>query len=249
MARLNPFGNHSSHRQITTADSVVVIGLGRFGRSLAMELMASGTEVLGIDESEDIVQSLNGLLTHVVQADATKEAALRQLSVHEFDRAVVGIGTDLEASILTTSLLKRFSRAVIWAKAISDPHGEILDQLGVDHVIYPEHDMGRRVAHLVRGSMLDFVEFEDDFVMVKTSPPAEVIGRALGETGIRRKHQITIVAAKRPGEPWTYTSAETVLNVGDTIIVAGPTRKAEAFSQLGGLQDRAGGAVSALGRV
>jgi trk system potassium uptake protein TrkA len=249
---LNPFGNHSSQRQITTADSVVVIGLGRFGRSLAMELMASGTEVLGIDESEDIVQSLNGLLTHVVQADATKESALRQLSVHEFDRAVVGIGTDLEASILTTSLLKRFGRAVIWAKAISDPHGEILDQLGVDHVIYPEHDMGRRVAHLVRGSMLDFVEFEDDFVMVKTSPPAEVVGRKLGDTGIRRKYEITIVAAKRAGETWTYTSAETVLNADDTIIVAGPTRKAEAFSQLGGLpavDQKHHVAAAGLGRV
>ena len=94
------------------ADSVAVIGLGRFGGSLALELEEQGTEVLGIDSNEEIVQSYNGLLTHVVRADSTKEAVLRQLSVHEFDRVVVGIGTDLEASILTTSRLLTFKLLV-----------------------------------------------------------------------------------------------------------------------------------------
>ena len=135
------------------ADTVVVIGLGRFGGALALELEAQGTEVLGIDANEDTVQSYNGRLTHVVRADSTKEEVLRQLSVHEFDRAVVGIGTDIEASILTTSRLLTFKKPQIWAKAISEPHAEILNQLGVDHVIRPEHDMGKRVAHLVRGSL------------------------------------------------------------------------------------------------
>ena len=112
-----------SHRsgRVAQADSVAVIGLGRFGGSLALELEAQGTEVLGIDSSEEIVQSYNGRLTHVVRADSTREEVLRQLSVHEFDRAVVGIGSDLEASILTTELRggtavnifgKRLSRAV-----------------------------------------------------------------------------------------------------------------------------------------
>jgi trk system potassium uptake protein TrkA len=214
------------------ADSVAVIGLGRFGGSLALELEAQGTEVLGIDSDEEIVQSYNGRLTHVVRADSTKEEVLRQLAVHEFDRAVVGIGSDLEASILTTSRLLTFKRPQIWAKAISDPHAEILAQLGVEHVIRPEHDMGKRVAHLVRGSILDYVEFEDDFVMIRTRPPAEAQDRPLGVLGLRDKYGITIVAVKRPGSIWTHTTAQTVLYDDDQIIVQGPKGLAEGFSTL-----------------
>jgi trk system potassium uptake protein TrkA len=214
------------------ADSVVVIGLGRFGGSLALELEAQGTEVLGIDSNEDTVQSYNGRLTHVVRADSTKEEVLRQLSVHEFDRAVVGIGSDIEASILTTSRLLTFKKPQIWAKAISEPHAEILNQLGVDHVIRPEHDMGKRVAHLVRGSLLDYVEFEDDFVMIRTSPPTEARDRPLGVLGMRDKYGITIVAVKRPGGIWGHTTAQTVLYDDDQIIVQGSKTQAERFSNL-----------------
>ena len=214
------------------ADSVVVIGLGRFGGSLALELEAQGTEVLGIDSNEDTVQSYNGRLTHVVRADSTKEEVLRQLSVHEFDRAVVGIGSDIEASILTTSRLLTFKKPQIWAKAISEPHAEILNQLGVDHVIRPEHDMGKRVAHLVRGSLLDYVEFEDDFVMIRTSPPSEARDRPLGVLGLRDKYGITIVAVKRPGGIWGHTTAQTVLYDDDQIIVQGSKTQAERFSNL-----------------
>ena len=214
------------------ADSVVVIGLGRFGGSLALELEAQGTEVLGIDSSEDTVQSYNGRLTHVVRADSTKEEVLRQLSVHEFDRAVVGIGSDIEASILTTSRLLTFKKPQIWAKAISEPHAEILNQLGVDHVIRPEHDMGKRVAHLVRGSLLDYVEFEDDFVMIRTSPPTEARDRPLGVLGLRDKYGITIVAVKRPGGIWGHTTAQTVLYDDDQIIVQGSKTQAERFSNM-----------------
>jgi trk system potassium uptake protein len=214
------------------ADSVVVIGLGRFGGSLALELEAQGTEVLGIDSNEDTVQSYNGRLTHVVRADSTKEEVLRQLSVHEFDRAVVGIGSDIEASILTTSRLLTFKKPQIWAKAISEPHAEILNQLGVNHVIRPEHDMGKRVAHLVRGSLLDYVEFEDDFVMIRTSPPTEARDRPLGVLGLRDKYGITIVAVKRPGGIWGHTTAQTVLYDDDQIIVQGSKTQAERFSNL-----------------
>ncbi|MFP3462035.1 TrkA family potassium uptake protein [Arthrobacter globiformis] len=214
------------------ADTVVVIGLGRFGGSLALELEAQGTEVLGIDSSEETVQSYNGRLTHVVRADSTKEEVLRQLSVHEFDRAVVGIGSDIEASILTTSRLLTFKKPQIWAKAISEPHAEILNQLGVDHVIRPEHDMGKRVAHLVRGSLLDYVEFEDDFVMIRTSPPTEARDRPLGVLGLRDKYGITIVAVKRPGGTWGHTTAQTVLYDDDQIIVQGSKTQAERFSNM-----------------
>ncbi|THJ68808.1 TrkA family potassium uptake protein [Arthrobacter echini] len=214
------------------ADSVAVIGLGRFGGALALELESAGTEVLGIDIDEEVVQSYSGLLTHVVRADTTREEALRQLSVPDFERVVVGIGSVLEASILTTSILLRFERSTIWAKAISEPHAQILSQLGVEHVIRPEHDMGRRVAHLVRGTMLDYVEFEDNFAMVKTRPPREYWDRELGTTGLRAKYGVTVVAVRRSNGTWDYTTAQTVLYDDDEIIVAGPTAKAELFSSV-----------------
>lgn len=219
-------------RRIAQSNSVVVIGLGRFGRSLALELVDEETEVLGVDSDPEIVQTLAGSLTHVVRADSTKEDALRQLAVHEFDRAVVGIGSNIEASILTTSLLLSFGIRDVWAKAISEPHGRILSQLGVPHVIYPEHDMGRRVAHLVRGRMLDYIEFEDDFAMVKTRPAADIVGLRLADSGVRTQYGVTVVAIKRPGEDFTYATSETVVHADDTIIVAGRTRQTERFSEL-----------------
>ncbi|MGW3549369.1 potassium channel family protein [Streptomyces griseoincarnatus] len=215
-----------------TEGSVVVIGLGRFGRALALELADEDTEVLGIDENTEVVQALSGSLTHVVRADSTKEDVLRQLGVHEFDRAVVAIGSDLEASILTASLLISFGIENVWAKAISEAHGRILTQLGVHHVVYPEHDMGQRVAHLVRGRMLDYIEFEDDFAMVKTKPPADIVGLPLSNSAVRTRYGITVVAIKRPGEGFTYATADTVVEADNTIIVAGRTRATERFSEL-----------------
>lgn len=222
----------SSTRRSAREDAVVVIGMGRFGRALALELVDEETEVLGIDEDAEVVQSLSGSLTHVVRADSTKEDAMRQLGVHEVDRAVVGIGTDLEASILTASLLISFDIPHVWAKAISEAHGRILEQLGVHHVVYPEHDMGQRVAHLVRGRMLDYIEFEEDFAMVKTNPPADITGVPLSRSSVRTRHGVTVVAIKRPGEGFTYATADAVVHPEDTIIVAGHTRATERFSEL-----------------
>jgi len=225
------FGASDAER-VAQADSVAVIGLGRFGRALALELMDNGTEVLGIDASEEIVQELNGSLTHVVQADSTKEEVLRQLAVPEFDRVVVAIGHDVQASILTTSLLLRFGIRHLWAKAVSEAHGTILRQLGVQHVVFPESDMGRRVAHLVRGSMEDFLDVGDDFSLVKMTPPTTIVGRTLAESQVRQKYGITIVAIRRPGETWSFTTADTVVGAEDTLLVGGATARAELFSQL-----------------
>jgi trk system potassium uptake protein len=225
-------GKDQTARRLAEADSVVVIGLGRFGRSLAQELMTCGTEVLGIDGDEQIVQEMSVKLTHCVSADSTSEEAMRQLAVHEFDRAVVAIGTNIEASLLTASLLKKLGVGNIWAKAISEPHGRILEELGIGHVIYPEHDMGRRVAHLVKGRMLDFIEFEPDYAMVKTDPPAMLIGRPLSETGVRRAHGITVVGVKMAGKPWTHATGETVLAPGDTVIISGQPGAVEKFSEM-----------------
>lgn len=230
MVRFTLFSENS--RRIAEADSVAVIGLGRFGSSLARELMAGGTEVLGIDTDEDLVQSLNGELTQVVRADATKEEVLRQLAVDEFDRVVISIGQDLKASILTASLLIQLRVPVIWAKAVDDQHGRILEQLGVHHVIYPEKDMGRRVAHLVRGAAKDYLEIDPGYSMAKIAAPELVIGVPLGHTTIRRKHGVTITAFKHEGEEWCNADNETVLGAGDTILIVGPTVRVEAFAQL-----------------
>jgi trk system potassium uptake protein TrkA len=218
--------------RIAEADSVAVIGLGRFGSALALELMAQGTEVLGIDGSEDIVQAHNGLLTHVVRADSTKEQTLRQLAVHEFDRVVVAIGGDIQASILTASILLKMKVPTIWAKAVSDPHGEILTQLGVHHIVYPEKDMGQRVAHLVRGAMQDYVEVGEDFALVKTTPPKAIVGVPLGQSRVRATHGVTISAYFRPDKGWDYTTLETVIEANDIILIAGKPSKVEAFGQL-----------------
>lgn len=211
---------------------MAVIGLGRFGRALALELMVTGTEVLGIDTSEEIVQSLNGELTQVVRADTTKEEVLRQLAVDAFDRVVVAIGSDIQSSILTTSILLRMGIPHIWAKAVSDAHGQILTQLGVQHVIYPEHDMGRRVAHLVRGAALDYIEVDDDYAIVKMGPNRIVEGKRLGDTNLRQKYGVTVMAVRREGTVWCNADADTVVAAGDTILIAGPIKKAEAFGQL-----------------
>lgn len=215
----------------TSDRSVAVIGLGRFGQSLALELMDEGAEVLGIDAREDIVQSLNGRLTHVVHADATNEAVLRQLAIPEFDRVVIAIGSDIQASILVTSLLLRFDIRKIWAKAVSDPHGLILEQLGIQHVIYPEKDMGRRVAHIVLGTMQDFIEIDTDFAMVKTALSPELAGSRLGDSGIRRRYGVTVTSVKPAGGTWQSATQDTVLQEGDTILVTGPTKQAETFSR------------------
>ncbi len=217
--------------RLAEADSVVVLGLGRFGSSLAQELMRFGVEVLGVDKDGELVQQHASKLTRAVQADTTSEEALRQLGVPDFDRAVVGIGIDIEASLLTASLLVQFGVAEVWAKAITDAHGRILEQLGVGQVVYPEVEMGRRMAHLVRGTMRDFVEFDDDFAMVRTDPPSTALGMPLGEAALRRKYGVTVIAVRQEGQ-WTYAGRDTVLREGDEIIVTGPTRKAERFALL-----------------
>lgn len=211
---------------------VVVVGLGRFGSSLALELTARGTEVLGIDSNPKIVQQHAQDLTHAVVADTTDPEVMRQLGVDQFQRAVVGIGTDLEASILTTALLVDFDIPHIWAKAVSRQHGRILQRMGAHHVVLPEHEMGERVAHLVTGRMLDFIEFEDDYAMVKTRAPAEAVGMPLGQSRLRSKYGVTVVGVKRPGEGFTYATADTVINRGDVLILAGRTSEVERVADL-----------------
>ena len=209
---------------------VVVLGLGRFGASLGLELVRRGTEVLGIDSKARVVQRFADELTHAAVADTTDPEALRQLDVPDFQRAVVGIGNDLEASILTTAVLVDLGIPNIWAKAISRQHGRILERIGAHHVVLPEHEMGERVAHLVTGRMMDYIEFADDFAMVKTTAPRDITGRPLSETGVRTRDRITVVGVKRPGEEFTYATEKTVVEAGDLLIISGKINDVEAFA-------------------
>ncbi|WP_418960558.1 potassium channel family protein [Streptomyces tritici] len=211
---------------------VAVIGLGRFGFSLANELMRRGWDVLGIDVDARLVQKYSDVLTHAVVADSTDPDVLSQLGVHEFTSAVVGIGGSVEASVLISSNLLDAGVPNIWAKAVSRQHGQILERLGVHHVVLPEHEMGERVAHLVTGRMLDFIEFDDDYALVKTVAPRVATGRPLGVSQVRSEYGVTVVGIKRPGEGFTYATAETVVEKGDIIVVTGKTRAVEAFTDL-----------------
>lgn len=202
-------------------EPVVLIGLGRFGTAVALELVRRGIEVLAVDSSPKRVQSMAGQLTQVVSADCTDIEALRQLGVPDFYRAVVAIGSDIEASILVTSLLVELEIEDIWAKAISDHHGRILRRVGAHHVVYPEFEMGERVAHLVSGHMLDYMQVDEDFALAKIRPPREAVGVPLGKSRLRAKHGITVVAVKRPDGSFTYAGVDSVLTYDDIILVVG----------------------------
>jgi trk system potassium uptake protein TrkA len=211
---------------------IVVIGLGRFGSAVAASLTRLGHEVLAIESRPELVQVYSDQLSHVVQADATDPAALRRLGVDSFHHAIVAIGTDLEASVLAVLALSEIGVKDIWAKALQERHGRILERTGAHHVIYPEASMGERVAHLITGQVIDFIEFEDGFAIIKTRAPAEAIGRTLGQSALRSKYGVTIVGVKRPQEEFTYATADTIVEQGDLLIIAGQTRACECFASV-----------------
>jgi trk system potassium uptake protein TrkA len=214
------------------ASTVVIIGLGRFGGALARELEELGREVLGIDSDEVRVQEFASHLTHVVQADPTHEEVLRELGVADFDAAVVAIGSSLESSILSASLLIQVGVKQVWAKASSESHGRILEQIGVHHVIYPDKEMGRRVAHMVGGDQLDYVEIDDGFVMAKTDTADAFVGKSLEELGLRSEYGIIVVATSAAGAAYLPATPSTVLGLGDLMIVAGPKDRIESFCRI-----------------
>lgn len=214
-------------------DIILVVGLGRFGGAVAESLTHLGHEVLAIDEDAETVQRWAERLTHVVQADSTRSEALRQLGAKDISRAVVAIGSDVEASVLTVLALEEVGVRDIWAKAVSAKHGQILERVGAQHVVYPEAAMGERVAHLVTGRMIDFIEFDDGFAIAKTTAPREAWDMTLSESNLRQKHGITVVGLKRRHADFTYAQADTFVESGDILIVSGPTRLVEKFAALG----------------
>jgi trk system potassium uptake protein TrkA len=214
------------------AKEFLVIGLGRFGGGLAETLVGMGHGVLGVDSDPKAVQDLAGVLTHVVEADSTSEAAMRQLGAEDFETAVVAIGTEIEASILTTSVLSDLGVGRIVAKAVTEAHGRILERVGAHRVVFPERDMGVRVGHSLAGSILDYFELDPAFAIVETSAPKELVGRTLAAAEVRKRYGITVVCVKPGGGSFTYATPETVVAEGDILVVAGEKRRAEAFGEL-----------------
>ena len=215
-----------------SASTVLVVGLGRFGSAVANSLIRMGHEVLGVDENAALVQRMSDRLTQVVQADSTDTEALRQLGVADFERAVVGIGGDVEASVLTVLSLVELGVGNIWAKATNERHGRILESTGAHHVVYPEARMGERVAHMVTGKMIDYIEFDDNYAIVKTRAPDALVGKTLAGYGVRSKFGVTIVGIKRPKEDFTYARPETLVEEGDLLIVSGRTDLVEKFASV-----------------
>lgn len=209
---------------------VLVIGLGRFGRAVAETLTELHHEVLAVDSDPEIVQRYSDLFTHVVEADTTDTKVLQQLGAADFKRVVVGIGTDIEASILTTSILVDLGVEQIWAKAVTAAHGKILDRVGAHHVVYPEKESGERIGHRVTGRMIDYIELDENFALVEAVAPHVLVGKSLGDSEVRRRFGVTVVCIKTSGEPFTYATRDTVVNQGDILVVAGEHKRVEDFA-------------------
>lgn len=210
---------------------VAVIGLGRFGASLAIELVNQGVEVLAMDSDPALVQRYSDDLPNAAVIDSTDPQALRQLGVETFDHVIVCIGADLEASVLTTSVLADLEVPDIWAKALSRQHGSILTRVGAHHVVLPEHEMGERVAHLVIDRrLLDYAEFDHEFAMGKSSVPRDLVGLDLKSSRVRSTYGVTIVAIKKGDGAFEFAGVDTVVHEDDVLIVAGPRRAVERFA-------------------
>ena len=214
---------------IPEGSGVLVIGMGRFGSAIASTLDRLGKDVLVVERDPELVQHWSSRLP-LVEADATNPEALEQLGARDFPVAVVGVGTALEASVLITGNLVDLGTPQIWAKAISPEHERILQRIGAHHVVSPEADAGSRVAHLVSGKLLDYIEVEDGFTVVKMRPPRETHGFTLGQSRVRTKYGVTVVGVKSPGEEFEYATPETRVSPNDLLVVFGHADLLERFA-------------------
>lgn len=208
---------------------VLVIGLGRFGSAIAGTLERLGQDVLAVEKSPELVAQWAGRLP-LVEADCTNPAALEQLGARDFPVAVVGVGSYLEASVLITGNLVDLGTPQIWAKAVSAEHARILQRIGAHHVVLPEADAGARVAHLVSGKMLDYIEVEDGFTIVKMRPPRETQGFTVAQSKIRERYGITVIGVKSPGVDFVYATPDTRISGNDLLIVSGHADLLERFA-------------------
>ncbi len=200
----------------------VVIGLGRFGSSLAKTLYSLGHEVLAVDENEETVQEIVEHVTHAVQADATDESSLNALGIRNFDVAVIAIGNDMQASILVTLMMKELGLKYVISKAMNDLHAKVLYKIGADRVVFPEREMGVKIANnLISSNILEYIELSDDYSIVETQTLSEWIGKNLVEINMRAKFGVNVMAIKRNSKINISPKADDIIEEGDTLIVVG----------------------------
>ncbi|MDF2548584.1 MAG: potassium transporter Trk [Anaerosolibacter sp.] len=200
----------------------VVIGCGRFGSSVARTLYSLGYDVLAIDENEDVIQDIADSVTHAVQVDATDETSLKSLGIRNFDVAVVTIGSNIQSSILITLIAKELGIKYVVTKAQNELHAKVLYKIGADRVVFPERDMGVRVAHnLVSSNILDYIEVAPDYSIVEISALKEWEGKNLKDLNMRAKYGINVMAIKHGAEINISPNASDMINKDDVLVVVG----------------------------
>jgi len=199
-----------------------VIGLGRLGASVALTLSELGHDVLAIDIVESNVQAIVNDVTHAVKADARDEDTLKALGIRNFDVAIVAIGNDIEANILTTLMLKEMGVKIVVSEAINASHAKVLEKIGADRIVYPEKDMGIRLAHnLDTHNVLDYIELTPGYSILEIVVPKEYIGKSLGEVDLRAKYGTSVLAVRKEEAVIVAPGAEDKLDENDVIIVIG----------------------------
>jgi trk system potassium uptake protein TrkA len=209
---------------------VAIIGLGRFGVGLANTLLGMGYDVLALDVDEERVQAVASQISRAIHADATDEAVLRGLGIDKFDVAIVSMGSDIEHSVLTTILLRKLGVPLIVARADNELHGTILDKIGADKVIYPEREMGTRVAHgLTLTSVLDYMSIAPSYGVAKIDPPNTFVGRTLSELGLgpEGKWEVAVLLLQREREVIVCPDQMEVIKPDDVLIVSGNDSRLE----------------------
>ena len=198
----------------------IVVGLGRFGRAIAETLCEAGAEVLGVDNNMELVESIRDRITQAVQMDAMDRDALTALGVKDFDVAFVTMGSDIRASGTITLMLKELGVKRVIAKAHDEFHGRMLEKLGADEVLFPERDMGRRIAHnLVSGNIIDYIELSPDYSIAEVRPMRDWVGKSLGELELRGKHGINVIAVRDGEDIDPMPLSDTVIRKGDVLLV------------------------------
>jgi len=209
------------------AKQFVVLGAGRFGSSVSTTLCNLGHDVLVVDKDEELIQQVSLKVTNAVQADSTSEKALKSLGIKDFDAVVLAIGTDVHASIMTAILLVELGANYIVAKAQTELHGRVLEKIGVNRIVFPERDMGQRIAHsLISPSIIDLIEVSDDYSLVEVTAPKEMIGKTLQDLNIRARYGISIIALRHHNVDQANISpqAEDIIEENDIIVAIGENK-------------------------
>ncbi|WP_081773066.1 potassium channel family protein [Bacillus sp. EB01] len=210
-----------------------VIGLGRFGMGLAESLVEAGQEVMGVDTNAERVEDAQALLTHAVIADSTDPDALKSIGIRNFDTVVVAIGNDIQASILSVLLLKEEGVKKVIAKAINKPHGQVLEKVGADWVIFPERDMGERVAHmLLSPNVLNFIELSKDYSVEEMKIPGSMTHKTLRDLDLRARFNLSVIAIRHGKKINISPSPDEAILEGDVLVVIGEKKDLERFGNL-----------------